>query len=49
VRGCGGEVGREAERAHEQWYVDHAAADPEEARDKADTEAVEGAAATGTE
>lgn len=36
---------REAERTHEQRDVDHAATEPEEARDETDAEAVEHAAA----
>ena len=44
MRGCRGDVGREAEGSDEQRDVDHAAADAQEAREEADSETVEGAA-----
>ena len=44
MRGRGGDVGGEAERARHQRHVDDAAADPEEAGEEADPGAVEGAA-----
>ena len=45
VRGCGCEVGREAERAHEEGDMDDASADAEEAGDEADDGAVGDSAA----